>query len=101
MKFDLDIAHDKHDAKFLAHRPLIDALRAQPLGARALKKAQITRVVDHTAGVGVLPVDADGPCECDVTHNLPSFPKRDCGAGCRSEHPRNGWPEGRAADAAK
>ena len=48
---------------FVAHALLLDALRAQPLGARALEKTQITGMIDHAAGVGVFPVDADGPGE--------------------------------------
>src|SRR6516165_10458105 len=39
------------------------ALCAQPLGARALEKAQVIGVIDDRAAVGILPVHARGPGE--------------------------------------
>src|SRR5690606_11272071 len=46
-----------------AHAFLVVPHRAQPLAARTLEERQVLRVVDHAAGIGIFPVDADGVAE--------------------------------------
>ncbi len=58
-----DRHHRKQDARVERQRPLRHAAGAQPLGASALEEAQIVRIVNDAAGVGVLPVDARVPHE--------------------------------------
>ena len=57
-------AHDgEHDAGLGRERVLREPQGAQPFGARALEEAQVVRVVDDPATVGVLPVHARRPAE--------------------------------------
>src|SRR5205807_1084652 len=55
--------HREHDAAITGELQLRMSPRAQPLGARALEKAQVVGVVDDAAAVGVLPVDARRPAK--------------------------------------
>src|SRR5688572_25347918 len=78
MVADVRFDHDELQAFFPEQPRLVDAKRAQPLGAGALEKAQVSRIVDDTAGVGVLPVDAYR--ELEGSHSMPT---RETAAGLR------------------
>ena len=58
-KVDLRARDDEADAAVLGQAFLMDAEAAQPLGARALEKAQVIRVIDHAAAVRVFIIDAN------------------------------------------
>ncbi len=57
----LDRPHHENDAVAVPQVVLLETDGAQPLGARPLEEFQVIDVVDDTAGVGVLVVDADRP----------------------------------------
>ena len=60
---DFHAVDDEHDAGFLAQLLLTYAVSTQPFAARALKKVQVARMIDDTAGIGVFPIHPDGPGE--------------------------------------
>src|SRR6185437_4410399 len=53
----------KHDTGVARERLLRVSQRPQPFGACSLEETQIVRIVDDTAAVGVLPIDASRPGE--------------------------------------
>src|SRR5688500_3364089 len=78
MVTDVRFDHDELQAFFPEEPCLVDAERAQPLAAGAFEKAQVIRIVDDTAGVGVFPVDAHR--ELEGSHSAPT---RETAAGLR------------------
>ena len=51
--------HREHQTVVFAQEFLSVPQRAHPFAARALEEGQVLRVVDHAAGVGIFPVNAD------------------------------------------
>src|SRR5215472_5185600 len=58
---DLDAHHRKEDARLARELELRMAVRAQPLGARALEEAQVIGVIDDGAAVGIFPINPGRP----------------------------------------
>src|SRR6185312_3689746 len=77
---DGEAGHREHNTGLLGERMLRIAERPQPLRARALQEAQIVRIIDYPAPVGVFPVYTGRPGE---DAHWPSS-KSDSGAAARS-----------------
>src|SRR5262245_10120550 len=60
---DLNAHHRKEDARLARELELRMAVRAQPLGARALEEAQVIGVIDDGAAVGIFPINPCRPGE--------------------------------------
>src|SRR5262249_46103177 len=60
---DLDAHHREKDARLARELELRMAVRAQPLGARALEEAQVIGVIDDGAAVGIFPINPCRPGE--------------------------------------
>ena len=58
--FQTDAAHDEGNGRLTQQFALLVTVATQPFGTAALQVFQVIGVVDHTTGIGVLEVDADG-----------------------------------------